>query len=146
MISNVIKKQFEIMEERGWEEIYWAIDFHNTIIPASYSNDDGNSPFYSYAIEALKILTEREDCRLILWTSSHRSYIEKHLERMKNLGVDFDYFNENPVCKSTELCDFDSKFYFNVLIDDKAGFNGESDWSDVLHALSLVKNKKEEKQ
>ena len=62
---------------------------------------------------------------------------------MERLGVSFDFFNENPLCESTELCNFKDKFYFNVLIDDKAGFDGESGWIDVLHALSLVNQTKE---
>ena len=135
MLAEIIKKQFKIMEERSWEKIFWAIDFHGTISPPTYTQDDGDSEFYPYAVEALQALTKRDDCCLIMWTSSYPEYLEKHLQRMRDLDIHFDYFNKNPDCPSTEICDFSGKFYFNVLIDDKAGFLPEKHWKEVLDAL-----------
>jgi len=134
------------MKDRNWEKIFFAIDFHDTIMPGSYTKDDGTDAFYPKAIEVLKMLTERSDCTLILWTSSHEDYVQKHIDRMKVLGVEFDHFNCNPECPSTELCNFDGKFYFNVLIDDKAGFDGNTDWQVVEEALEFNDAVKESKE
>ena len=137
-IQDTIYREFDKMNKRGWNKIYWAIDFHDTILPGMYTKDDGATEFYPDAIEALKILQERNDCVLILWTSSYEEYIKKHLDKLKDrYGIIFDYYNENPECPSDQLCDFSGKFYFNVLIDDKAGFNPEEHWKDVIYALGV---------
>ena len=75
---------------------------------------------------------------MILWTSSHQSYAQKHLDRLEELGVKFQYFNENPICTNTQLCDFGGKFYFNVVLDDKAGFEGATDWKDIQETLNSL--------
>jgi hypothetical protein len=134
-LKETIKREFHKMEERGWDKIFWCIDFHDTIMPGSYTKDDGKNEFYPDAIRVLKKLTERSDSTLTLWTSSYEDYVKKHIERLKELGIVFDHFNCNPDCPSDELCNFDGKFYFNVLIDDKAGFVGSKDWKEVEEAL-----------
>ncbi len=134
-LKQAIKNEFQKMKDRNWDKMFWCIDFHDTIMPGSYTKDDGNNEFYPKAIEVLKELTDRSDCCLILWTSSYESYLEKHIERMKDLGVVFNHFNCNPDCPSDDLCDFNGKFYFNVLIDDKSGFDGNTDWKIVEEVL-----------
>ena len=47
-------------------------------------------------------------------------------------GIKFDYINENPLEVNSELSDFSKKFYFNILLDDKAGFYPKEDWQIVL--------------
>lgn len=137
-LQKAILKQFDNMRARGWDKIFWAIDFHDTIMPGTYTSDDDNEQFYPGAVETLNILSRRKDCCLILWTSSHKQYAEKHLDRLNALGVQFDYFNENPECENTKLCDFNDKFYFNVLLDDKAGFDGNTDWIKIQSTLQSL--------
>ena len=50
-------------------------------------------------------------------------------------GIEFDYINENPECKDTALCSFAQKFFFDILLEDKAGFVGETDWIEIQDAL-----------
>lgn len=137
-LENSIRREFQKKIDRNWDTIYWMIDFHDTIIPGMYKLDDGDSEFYPYAVEALQELTKREDVCLILWTSSHEHYLEKHLNRMKDLGIEFKYFNKNPECETSELCNFDDKFYFNVILDDKAGFDGTEDWEMIKNLLEEI--------
>ena len=134
-LKKAIKNEFQKMKDRGWEKIFFAIDFHDTIMPGSYTKDDGENKFYPKAIEVLKLLTDRADCCLILWTSSYEDYLEKHIKRMKDLGVEFNHFNCNPDCPSDELCNFNDKFYVNVIIDDKSGFEGDKDWKIIEEVL-----------
>jgi hypothetical protein len=137
-LQKSILKQFDKMRSRGWDKIFWAIDLHDTIMPGTYTSDDDDEAFFKGAVEALQTLTNRMDCSLILWTSSHKSYAQKHLDRLEALGIKFDYFNENPDCENTKLCDFTGKFYFNVILDDKAGFDGTSDWYKIQKTLDSL--------
>ena len=50
----------------------------------------------------------------------------------------FDYFNENPEVKNTATGDFSMKIYFNVMIDDKAGFE-KSDWENVVESVKMAR-------
>lgn len=36
-----------------------------------------------------------------------------------------------------ELCDFSSKFYFNVLLDEKSGFCGGKDWTKIQKFIRI---------
>jgi hypothetical protein len=53
-------------------------------------------------------------------------------------GIVIDYVNENPECVDTKLATFTDKFYFNVILDDKAGFEGDTDWALVSSELDEV--------
>lgn len=131
------------MKERKWNTIYWSIDLHDTVITGEYNKFNHGSTLLPGAKKVLDYLhTHRridvngEFTRIyktILWTSS---YIEAATDAVKLFDLKFDYFNENPECLSGDLCDFSGKFYFNVLIDDKSGFDGKVDWEEIYQSLS----------
>jgi hypothetical protein len=57
------------------------------------------------------------------------------LEYFKANGISFDMVNSNSETKNNELSCFDEKTYFNVGIDDKFGFDAETDWEVVYNYL-----------
>ena len=54
---------------------------------------------------------------------------------MKLNNINFDYINENPEINSNKLSDFSKKFYFNIGLDDKCGFDAEQDWLDIYNYI-----------
>jgi hypothetical protein len=135
-ITRAINNAFEKKRARNWDTVYWLVDVHDTIIKSTYDVNEEFAETYPYAIQALRSICLREDCKLILWTSSKKGYVESFREWMSDQGVEFTYFNENPECENTETGDFTDKFYFNIIIDDKAGFNPEEEWWTVLNNLN----------
>jgi hypothetical protein len=123
-----VKKVFADKIKRGWSKIYIAIDLHDTIIEGKYNLNNDGANFFPNSIEVLRDLSNRSDICLILWTSSHIGPIRDILTIMEAQDVKFNYINENPECPNTELCDFNGKFYFNLVLDDKAGWDGSTDW------------------
>jgi len=139
MIANAIRNAFMKKLKRGWmpwPRLYCAVDLHDVIIPGTYTfNNEGKQP-YPYAIEVLQWLTNRKDMCLILFTSSHfvpTLNVRKWLSKEYEIG--FDFVNENPECLDNELCCFASKFYFDLMFEDKAGFNGMVDWKNIKDCL-----------
>ena len=63
------------------------------------------------------------------------SYTNKSFEEN---GIHFDYVNENPeIATNLEgYGNYDKKPYMNVLFEDKAGFDGDTDWDSVLWLLT----------
>lgn len=132
-ISKVMMDQIEKMCEKEWDTIYVCVDWHDTMMPATYSNDKyGSFILYNNAKEVLQWMSNCANIRLILYTSSH---IDQRFEFMQNVyhryGISFDYHNGNPEIPNTETGDFDDKFYYSLLLDDKAGFDPEVDWKDL---------------
>jgi hypothetical protein len=140
-ILTPIKRSYEVAKERGWDTLYWAIDVHGTIMPGNYK--DNEAEFYPYAKETLKLLTDIPYIKLIFFTCSYQESVEKLSKKLYlENNIKFDYINENPEVENTTYGDYTKKFYFNVCLEDKAGFEPEVDWETIydymykLHELA----------
>lgn len=131
MIKNSIQRAFKKKKEKGYECLYFAIDVHDTIYKANYSNKEHQRIWFDMSKETLQLMSKMKDIKLILYTCTHQKYIQLMLDFFNENNIQFDYVNENPGELSNDLSDFSKKFYFDVLLDDKAGFNGETDWHVV---------------
>ncbi len=118
---------------RKWQKLYWAIDMHDTIITGTYNRFNDGAVIYPYAKETIDYLFNSPDHYTILWTSSYMTSIQDVVQRF---DLNFNGINCNPECPNTTLCDFQSKFYFNFVLDDKAGFDGTKDWREIYEALT----------
>jgi len=136
-IKKAFRNAFNRKKEKGWDKIYVIVDIHDTILHACYENEE-TFDYLPNAKEALQKLSQREDICLILWTSCHKQQIENYMTNFANDGIFFNYANENPEVEDTSISNFSDKLYFNVGIDDKFGFDGDSDWINVIEALEEV--------
>ena len=127
-ILKAIRTNDRIVKERGWDRSYWFIDIHGTMIKPNYSKEKIPTEFYPFAIDVLKILTNRPEIKLCLYTCSWPEEIEKYIELFTSHGIKFDYINGNPEVSSSSYGCFDKKPYINVLMDDKSGFDPNEDW------------------
>ena len=116
------------------ERIYVFVDIHDTIFASDYG-EGKNFQYYVNAKECLQMLTKRRDVCLGLYTSSYPSAIAEYLDVFKDGDIMFELVGENSFEKNTKYACFDVKPYFNVLIDDKAGFIPEEDWGDLYEYL-----------
>lgn len=131
-IIRAYERALETKEKRNWEKIFILVDLHATVIHPNWSNTELPEETYPNAVEVLSILTQDPEVCLILWTSSwERDYIQ-YRKMLESLGVVFDYVNENPevLSKVDGYGCYDKKPYFNVIFDDKAGFEPQ-DWNDL---------------
>lgn len=133
-----IRKTFELAPARNWDTFYVLVDLHGVIIPGNRERKNVLSFISEDCAEVLRWFTKRKDFKLILWTSSFPDEIVEILEWLKKRHIHFDYVNENPECKNTKYADFYHKPYFNILIDDKAGFEPETDWAAIKKELIAI--------
>lgn len=133
-----IKKAFEAaftrMKEKNWEKIYVAVDIHDTILRACYDAEECYD-YLPYSKKALQRMTRRDDICLIMWSSSHRDKLTEYARHFLDDGIRFEYINENPEVDNTRLQSFEEKLYMNVGLDDKFGFEGETDWEVICQVL-----------
>lgn len=135
-MNKTILKARATAKERNWDKIYWAIDIHGTILVPDYKSvvdSDQNFEFYPMAKECLQKLTQSPDS-LILYTCSWHGEIEVYKEFFAKHGIVFDHVNCNPEVGNTRYGYYEDKPYFNVLLDDKAGFEPEM-WVDMFKIL-----------
>lgn len=135
MIIKAIEKALDQAKTKNWEKTYWGIDVHDTIIIPNYEKGNIPTQFYPNAIEGLQLISAREDICRILYTCSHPHEIKLYLELFKQHNINFHYVNENPEIKNHGYGNYDKKIYFNVLIDDKSGFDPYEDWSKIIQYL-----------
>lgn len=137
MISTAVNRAFIKGRQRKWKEIFVAIDIHDTIVVGNYSKAILSTEYYPDAKEALKYISERDDLVLILYTCSHPEELIRYQEFYKSEGINFKYANENPgvVTQEHGLGNYDKKMYFDLLLEDKAGFEPETDWKLLIDTL-----------
>ena len=135
-----IENTFKMKAANRWPEVYFCIDLHGTIIPSGKTSDDTNDKLkmYPYAQEVLQSLSNRKDVFLILWTSTPLSRLDNIKKFFEENEIKFDFYNENPHAKNTPRSDFNRKFYFSVLVDDRAGFEPETDWYLIKKELERI--------
>lgn len=136
-IEYAIRNEIEKLHERNWDKIYILVDIHGTIFEPSYSLND---PLISYphAFDCLSLMSKIKEFCLILWSSTSKDNAENYIKFFTSRGVNFEYFNENPEVQNNGISNFDKKFYFNVGIDDKFGFEANQDWWHLMNHLESM--------
>lgn len=140
--TKYINKLFNISFRKEWYETYWAFDVHGTIIKPSYDLNDKSVHYYPFAKEVLQMLSKRDDIKLIMWTSSYPHKIELYNRNFYFDDIIFDTINENPNISSNNgnFGYYEKKFYFNILFDDKATFDPETEWEAIYYLLKEYEN------
>lgn len=133
-IEKSFDAAFKRMKERNWEKIYVLVDIHDTVFEACYHEKEEHK-WYPFAKEALEIMSHAQQISLILWTSTYENAINDYVKYFKANDIEFDFINRNTETENTSLSCFDEKTYFNVGIDDKFGFEAETDWEIVYNYL-----------
>jgi hypothetical protein len=139
-MNRIVKafiKAFKTAERKGWDRLYISVDLHETTLLPTWQKEI-STEYYPFAKDTLKMLSERTDICLILWSCSLPEINKEYFEFFKQDGINFDYINENPECPSTDYADFDTKLYFSVGLDDKFGFDPEKDWEALYNYIFLA--------
>jgi hypothetical protein len=136
MITRAIENCLRHAKERNWSKTYWAFDIHGTILKSNFKRDEISTEFYPGAIEVMQMLGKRKDIVKILYTCSYPNEIEQYITYFKKHDIHFDYVNTNPEVADGGYGYYQDKFYFNVLMDDKAGFDGETDWLEIKKIIT----------
>lgn len=133
-----IENSWKRKTQKGYDYWYWCIDMHGTLFENNYVQGSFGGNMFEECIAPLRFLSNRKDVKLILWTSSHPNVIENARMFLLKRGIFFDFVNENPDIGNDALCDFGRKFYFDVLLDDKAGFEPKVHWPLIQEKLEKM--------
>ena len=156
-ITKIFEDALKKNKDGGYDTLYVAVDVHGTIFKPTrrtvmMASDGANGrfevvckvgrgnefDFYWFAKETLIYLSSKKNVKLILMTSAiNQAEIVKKLE---SFGIKIYAINHNPDFahnSSTQeiYADFTVKFYFDILLDDKAGFEPEHDWEELYKFL-----------
>lgn len=137
-MKKLIFKTYNIAYKRKWDKVTWAVDIHDVILEANYKAGDIPKTFLGDAKRVLQRLSKRADTTLVLFTCSHPHEIVEYQQFFKENGIIFKYVNENLDCPNTAFGCFERKFYFNILLEDKAGFDAGDDWTEIDQALNEI--------
>lgn len=141
MIIRAIENCFRLAREKKWAKTYWAFDIHGTLLKPNFKKNEISREFYPHAVEVMQLLDKRKDIVKIMYTCSYPHEIKQYVEYFALHGIHFDYINTNPEIVDGGYGYYKDKFYFNVLMDDKAGFSGEEDWKEIMKLLEKKINK-----
>lgn len=134
VLRAIRQQHFEALEKHpSWGFTYWAFDLHGTIVKPNFEAGNIPTEFYPYAKEVLQMLSKRDDVVMYMYTCSHPHEQEQYVEFFKKHDIDFKWVNQNPEVPTDNngYGYYEDKPYFNVLFEDKAGFDPNEDWEDV---------------
>jgi hypothetical protein len=140
-LEKALSIAIDTKKRKNWDYIYIAVDIHSTVLKPNYDSSNIPTEFYPHAKEVLGLLGGIDSVKLIMWTSSTPEDIREYKKLFVKEGIFFDYVNENPEVKSEGFGYFEDKFYFNLLLEDKAGFdaNGLSnDWIKLYKSIDRL--------
>lgn len=141
MITRAIANCFSNARLKGWNKTYWAFDIHGTILKPTFRSGVVSTEFYPYAKEVMQLISRQSNIVRILYTCSYPQEIADYVRYFEDQGIHFDYVNENPDICAGAYGHYERKFYFNVLFEDKSGFDPLTDWKEVYHLLISMKFK-----
>ncbi len=146
-IYLTIKNAYAKAKSRNWDTMYWMIDIHETLIHSSY-NGSGVLLWLPGAFEMITDILRFPENKIILWSSMQSldagdgkmslqtfraEIIRKTSHRLE--AENRIFLNGNPEVENTSYADFSIKPYFNILLDDKAGFDYHWDIAAVKSAV-----------
>lgn len=135
-IKTAVHRAYQNAKVRNWDKIYVAVDIHDSIAESNYKSSMPD--VYPEAVRAIKYLNSLPEMVLILFSSCYEKDFDKYIKHFESHGMKFDYFNENPCIPNTTTGDFSKKFYYSVIVDDKAGFLS-TDWIDLVDAVVMYR-------
>lgn len=141
VLRAIQTQHFELLKKRkDWKHVYYAFDLHGTIVKPNY--EVGNIPkeFYPYAKEVLQMLSKRSDIIMYIYTCSHPHEQVQYLQYFKEHGIEFKWVNKNPevLTDNKGYGYYEDKPYFNVLFEDKASFNPNTEWEEVYYYFKTL--------
>lgn len=140
-LFKTLLSEYKKLHDRNWDTLYFAVDIHGTILKNNYAGKA--TEFYAGARSTLEMLSAQPEVKLILWSSCYESEYQYYIDLItKDTNIKIDFFNENPLVNNTLVGDFSKKFYFNVLLDDKAGFDPDLDWNEIKSFYSFRLNER----
>lgn len=140
-MTHAITQLRKKIEVHDWKKIYVAFDLHGTIVKPNYKPGELCTEFYPGAITSLRFLSASPDqFKLILFTSTPPELIQGYLESFKYYDIFFEYVNSNPeiATEPGHYGDYSEKFYFDLLFDDKAGFDPDT-WPAMYKYFTQLK-------
>ena len=144
-VTEIFNRAYDRVLQGGYPHLYIAVDVHDTILMKSKTRviQDGNlyeislptaenEYFYYQAKPVLQKFTACDRIKLIMHTSSSPAEITKYQNLFAANNITFDHVNCNPeVVSDVSYADFSQKFFFDILLDDKAGFDPKHDWEEL---------------
>ena len=138
-LISYIEKVFNGLNNGSFKCIYIMVDVHNTILKPTFDKKE-TFEYFPYAKETLQLLSGKENIKLIMWTSSYDEKIQMYLKHFEENGIIVNFVNENKEYGNVSFACFDTKFYYDIGIDDKFGFDAEHDWKEIYTFLTKKLN------
>lgn len=136
-LLDALEKMILSAQRKNWDRVYIAVDIHDVIVHGNYKSDELPTNFLKDAKSTLQLLSKRDDVCLIMFSCSHPVELVKYDTFFRDHDIIFDYINKNPEVPDTALGCYKDKMYFNIYLEDKAGFI-ESDWAIVKKVFSVL--------
>lgn len=113
-----------------------AVDFDGTIVEHRYPEIGEELPF---AVSTLKLLANKHNHRLILWTVRHGRLLQEAVDWCKERGLEFYAVNKNFPEEEVDNENGYCKINAELFIDDR-NLGGLPDWGKIYSMITEGKS------
>lgn len=122
-------------DEKSWDTLYILLDIHGCTMKPNW--DGVSTEFYPHAIEALQEICKDKTYKIIMWTCSKEEDRLHYKKLLEDSGIEIYATNSNPDTEGVlNWGDYSQKLYCNILLDDKSGFDPETEWKEIINYLN----------
>jgi len=134
-------KGYTTAKEAGYKYMVIAVDLHGTMLNTKQFNETQGkflekieASLFPKAIKALQAMSAHESIVMYVYSGTKKSKLKKlvkHLSKKYGISLDTRY---HPMTQHSSQS-FKTKPYFNILLDDRAGFDPAKDWVEIIEFI-----------
>ena len=140
-VSSMFDKGFHTAKDAGYNYMVIAVDLHGTMINTKVFNetqgkflDKIEASLFPQAITALQAMSAHKSIVMYVYSGTKKSKLKKlvnYLYEKYGISLDTRY---HPMTQHASQS-FKTKPYFNILLDDRAGFDPTGDWLEIIRFM-----------
>jgi len=146
-ITQLFNKAWQEAKDKGYDHVVIAVDLHGTIVDSKVFNttpgsfeDKVNSSIFRSALVALQKLSAHTSVSMFIYSGTKKLHLYRLIDMLNEkyeININLNYGSDTQHASQS----FKRKPYYGILIDDKAGFDPDTDWweiNDLIQNLPIL--------
>lgn len=140
-IESMFDKGYATAKAAKYSYMVVAVDLHGTIVDSKTFNETQGkfvekieASLYPFAIKALQAMSAHESIVMYIYSGTKKRKLKKLVKFLSSKYGITIATRYHPTTNHASQS-FKNKPYFNILLDDRAGFDPKLDWNEICKLM-----------